>query len=117
MKNLHQSTETGLLIGTASRNRLIAAGPLTKQPSTQPYRIVLIANGPKFTVHTEYFEDAKIIEKTANAQPGDPILAESSISGGNYFEATELVEATLKFADRLAKNAEYIRSIYREEAA
>jgi hypothetical protein len=117
MKNLHQSTETGLLIGTATRNKLIAAGPLTKQPETLPYRIVLIANGPKFTVHTEYFDDSQIIEKTANAQPGDPILAESSLSGGNYFNADELVKATIAFAERLAKNAEYIQSIYREVAA
>lgn len=91
-------------VGTSHLN-IVAAGPLTKQPGTNPYRFVIVAyeNG-EFSVHTEYFSDITNLKK-------------SSLSNGHYFKAGPegFVKAVEKFSEKVAQHAEYMASVYRAE--
>lgn len=52
------------VIGSASNGRLLAAGPLTRQPGTKPYRLVLLRDNGNagFTVHSEFFPESILKE-------------------------------------------------------
>lgn len=94
-----------------SNNKILAAGPLSKQPHSKPYRIVLIGYvDGKFSVHHQIYnsEDATTLD--------DLKVGGSSLSYGHYFSATQLVEATKKFAEVVAHHAEYLESLYRKVA-
>jgi len=86
--------------------RLLAAGPLVKQPSTRPYRIVLADKGDEFVVHTEILKDD-------NPDLSKPIVCGSLFETGDYYQPTELGKAYARFAERVAKNAGYADSMYR----
>lgn len=100
------------LVGSASNGRLLAAGPMTKQPGTRPYRLVLLRNGNGFTVHAEFFPENIKFENKLQLNVTE---YETDLGGGSYFQPHELVRATQCFADRLARNAEFFESLYREE--
>jgi len=98
----------GLPTGTASNGSrtIIAAGPLTKQPGTIPYRHVIVRyeNG-SYSVHSEGFDS---LDGT-----------KSHLSNGHYFEAGPegFVKAQEKFAERIVNHAKMHATIYRETAA
>jgi hypothetical protein len=91
--------------------RVMAAGPLTKQPATRPYRVVLVNWGIQFSVHNQLFADNE-----------DPITdlafsCSSSLSSylenGDYFKVEDFPKAVERFAERVKRNAEFIKSIFR----
>lgn len=91
--------------------KIIAAGPITKQPSTQPYRIVLAATETEFVVWTEYFHGFGGNSLSEALQHEN---VHSSFDHGNYYKPDELAEAMRKFAQRVNNNADYAESVYRE---
>ena len=79
---------------------IIAAGPLTKQPSSDVYRIVLRDLGEDgFVVHSQSFRlcDGRLIPE--------------GYSNGDYYKADSLVRATVRFCERLKQHAKYFLSI------
>lgn len=94
-------------IGESFNGHIVAAGPITKQPGTRAYRIVLtITLSGEYTVHTQSFDDSAKLEK-------------SDFSNGHYFGAgpKQFQEAIAKFSEKVAKHAEFCSSIYREQVA
>jgi hypothetical protein len=90
--------------GTCSLN-IIAAGPLSKQPGSTAYRIVLIAyEDGEYSVHHQMFNDVTNLKR-------------SSLAHGSYFKAGPegLTKATVKFAEKVTAHAEYLASLFREE--
>lgn len=100
-----------LVVGTAHTEgqQIIAAGPLSKQPHSTPYRIVLVKrNIGGFTVHKEFFEDL----------PEGDGPYKSSLAEGKYFtsggtEAELLAKATQAFGEMVASHSEYLLSLAR----
>lgn len=88
------------------KRNLIAAGPLVKQPSTKPYRIVLADLGDEFVVHTEILNDD-------NPDLTEPISCGSFFDQGDYFTLDKLGEAYLRFGERVVLHARYADSAYR----
>ncbi len=91
--------------------RVIAAGPLTKHPITKPYRVVMVDWGDGFSVHNQYFDTEKLADIIDLANVG---TVRSFFENGDYFPTDEFHLATKRFAERLAKNAVNIESIYRQ---
>ena len=88
---------------------VIACGPLTHQPMTQPYRVVLVALEDQFVVWDQFFDletDVPTVDTLEDYDTGD-------YANGDYFRADQLDQATARFAERLATCAEYVKSIYR----
>lgn len=91
---------------------VIAAGPLTKQPGTLPYRIVLVNWGCKLTVHRQTFDIRNISDSDLATACSK---AESELTSGQYFLPSELVKATVAFGERLKDDAEnHYESVYRD---
>jgi hypothetical protein len=84
-----------------STDGLIAASAIVKQHATLAYRIVLHEWNGKIVVHDELF-------------PNWPQLDESYFETGNYFRKSQLPEALNRFAERTARQADFVRSIYRD---
>lgn len=86
---------------------LLAAGPMTKQPSTIAYRIVMVAEWSnchkmgRIVVWNQGFNDWPDLENT-------------HFYSGDYYRLDQLAEATARFAKRIADSAESIKSIYEE---
>ena len=96
----------------AGEAQVIAAGPLTLQPSSRAYRIVMANFLGQFVVFSEIFRVEGTVENLAEACS----KAQSDFDQGSYFPATELAEATVEFAKRVARHAEFIKSVYRPAA-
>ena len=104
----------GLLVGnylgtattTDSDDILVAAGPLSKQPCSLPFRVVLVKTKTQFIVYNETFRQEVLSEFRTN---------QSDFCSGDYFKDTELVAATKKFAERVVRKSETLQSLYREE--
>jgi len=78
----------------------IAAGPFTKQPGTNNYRIVLrwSEQDQKFVVHNEVVSDGKVYYDT-----------------GDYFHGEKkLPEALRRFGERVIKQAKNSESCFRD---
>lgn len=103
-----------------SRNEVghtvLAAGPLTKQPGTQSYRVVLVENGKdEFVVWDEIFEqpDNLPIDSRYSALRHRLPLAEgvkhpqtrSYFTNGGYFPVDQLGRAIKLFAKRVGQHA------------
>jgi len=80
---------------------LIAVGPLTKQPSSCWYRIVMADKGDKLVVWSE-------------TVPKYPSGEGSSFSSGTYFKPDQMSDANEAFANRVARQTSMIGSIYRD---
>jgi hypothetical protein len=103
-----------VLRGTATEERgLIAAGPLSRQPQSTPYRVVLARDGQGFTVHCESFQASDLASAVGVSFRSTRTVYKSWLSNGYYFKAGELVEATKKFAERVAQQAEFLTSLER----
>ena len=85
---------------------LIAAGPLTKQRGSEPYRIVLIVHPDgTYSVHHEGFE--KIPE------PGEQ--AKSHLYWGHYFAKYDLERAVRVFGEKVAEQSSYMNHLEEEK--
>ena len=120
--------------GAGTYGRLIAAGPLTKQPGTKPFRTVIVQYADEsLSVHDECFQNEAVIEQINDGDLGEPnilpgwigrpvnkgrpcaVCHPSYLHQGSYFKSHQLVEATQCFAERLTRLSMYLESIYREE--
>lgn len=91
--------------------RLIAAGPITRQPGTAPYRVVLLElSDNNFSVHNEIF----CIDDPKQADLDDGRIG-SGLSRGDYFSAGEFpfVRAMERFVERVSHDIKYYESLYR----
>lgn len=114
MRNLAGKIAIGSEIrGTASKDCLIAAGPLTKQPGTMPYRVVLVVKGDEFIVYDEIFDTEGLPSPSYSHDVLDDI-PESRFENGSYFYGDQFAEAVVRFATRLADHSGSLRSLYRE---
>lgn len=96
-----------------NKTPLLAAGPLVKQPSTRPFRVVLANRGSEFVVWTEYLKDD-------NPDLSQPITCGSFFETGDYYQPHELGKAYKRFAERVERYASTTDSVYRlvtDEAA
>lgn len=113
--------------GTASVTqsvRMLAAGPLTKQPMTMPYRIVLLEhrkpgtspfyNDSSFSVHSEIFKSETLIEDEQNGRVTD---WESYLHQGDYFKPGQFAEAVKRFGERVANDSIHVASCYNRRDA
>jgi len=118
--------ETGELIPITTHGScyVVAAGPLTKQPNSMPYRIVLLQwPDGKYSVHDQIYSDlGNLVDPDVTllaelgATPNKPPRA--SLAHGHYFKAGAegLTDATLKFAHKIQSHAPMVETIYREPA-
>lgn len=95
--------------------KIIAAGPLFKQPGTVPYRTVLIVHGGgnkagEFVVYREYFQDSTTCFEGGRYYG---FVRETGESGNN--EARAFVKAMDAFAKAIASDAEFARSLDRPD--
>ena len=92
---------------------IIAAGPITKQPGTAVFRTVLrvlYSQKPEFVVHYQIWDNQHTLpDSSLGLHPDGPCHFEE----GKYFYAEQLPEAMKTFAERVANDAESVRSIYR----
>jgi hypothetical protein len=89
-----------------AKGRVIACGPLTKQPMTVKFRLVLIEWDDKtFSIHDQCFYDPTVA----------PAKDAYYLTDGEYFDINDLAKATRLFCKRLEKRAECLDSIYREQ--
>lgn len=87
--------------------KIIAAGPLSKQPMTRAYRIILVMLSEKdmarYVVWVQVFPDY-------------PDLSCPFVEDGDYYMGDEdIVEATETFADRVKNHADYLGSLLKED--
>lgn len=94
----------------SDESAIIAAGPITKQPGTRPYRITMQAWGGTISVHSQIYEIDGEVEDLATACEN----ARSCGASGEYFKAEELEKATLCFCRRLKQDVANYESIYRQ---
>lgn len=93
--------------------KVFAAGPITLQPASRPYRIVMCKWGDdKISVHTEYFEGIK--EEQVKDLAFDCSEAKSFLEGGHYFKPQEIAIAQRIFADKLEHHCRFVESVLRE---
>jgi len=88
---------------------VIAAGPITHQPHSRAYRVVLVNKGNRFVVWNQYFDLGTTVDHLSDCDNG-------FFGDGSYFRPNQLAEATECFGRRIADTAHHIKSIYREEA-
>lgn len=83
---------------------LIAAGPLTKQPATMAYRIVLVSRcSGDYVVWKQYFSNY-------------PDIRKSHYESGSYFKPDEFSVAAAEFGRRVTDDARFYDSLYRDDA-
>jgi hypothetical protein len=84
---------------------VMAAGPLTKQRSTTPYRVVLITytNG-LYSVHKEVFDKIPL--------EGEKIS--SYLAEGRYFNEGQLAEAVRYFGEKVRDESVYMNALEKE---
>lgn len=91
---------------------IIAAGVITKQPATCPFRTVLVIRNNEYVVYDEIFRmdwstqfDLATLCSNNN----------SVLEHGSYFPMDQLHKAVECFGKRIQQNAECVASIYRNE--
>lgn len=105
---------------TVSANHfMLAAGPLTKQPMSMPYRIVLIEyhngkrrqmyNESSFSVHAEIFKQEDLVERIGNGGICD---YSSFLHQGDYFDSHSFAAAVKRFGERVASDSVHVGSCY-----
>ena len=105
---------------TPNGSELLAAGPITNQPGTNPFRVILVSWHGEFVVWNQYWDKHEIAPNETLRHFDEGAL---SVKGagyadqGDYFQPSEFAEATARFAERVARSASTIKSIYREVAA
>lgn len=89
-----------------SEDGIIASGPLTRQPGSKPYRLVLCsAPDGQFVVRKDSFPGMP--------DEGAPLPKSSVQHSGSYFPASKFADAVAAFADQLRAEADSYRSLYR----
>jgi hypothetical protein len=94
--------------------RVMAAGPLTKQPATRPYRVVIVNWGDdRFSVHNQYFTDSVEAGPITDLAFSCSAQFTSYLESGDYFKAEDFPKCIERFAERCKRNAEFVQSIFR----
>lgn len=107
MKNVELQDRLALSLVKSNDERIMAAGPITRQPSTVPYRVVMVNFGTQISVHNQYFD----CEGTDLAAACESAVC--YLENGDYFNPEELKECIERFAERCKRHAEYAQSIFR----
>ncbi len=107
------ATVTG---GKLDKTAIIAASPITYQPASNPYRIVLryFAHGGRegkgqFVVHNQIWCDPKL--DTDGKLDLDS--SDFGFENGDYFNADELVPAMKRWVERVNRDIGHLPSMYR----
>lgn len=100
-----------LLTDTTQNDGIIAAGPLTKQPGTMPFRVVMRVR------EDEYMPLVVCIQQFDQRPDGTLDLEKAHYHSSNYLRREDLVRANWLFAERVAYYANTMASLYREEPA
>lgn len=83
--------------------KILAAGPVTHQPHSSIFRIVLAWVDSQLVVWSQRF-----------VRDGDGELRHRGFDCGEYFDDTELTEAAVAFAGRIKRDSGSYVSVYRE---
>ena len=93
-------------------HKVFAAGPITLQPASKPYRIVMVKwSDDQISVHTEIFDVA--LENVSDLA-FDCSEAKSCLEHGSYFKPEEIVQAQRIFADKLDHHCRFVESVLRD---
>ncbi len=94
-----------------SHGKIIAAGPITLQPNSRAFRVVMMTwSTGSFSVHKEFFEvEGKVPDLAVACQS-----AKSFIDDGEYFQSTQIGTAMLCFAEKVQEGFECVLSVYRD---
>jgi len=95
-------------VNEAMKGLLLAAGPITKQPSTVAFRVVLVGRETEDVEHPHPF--VVWVERF----PNFPSLEGSSFSSGEYFLFHDFDKAVQTFGLLIMNGAKFIPSIYRD---
>lgn len=106
-----------------TENCILAASPLCKQPSTNPYRIVLIiyhsqneqrqfTNG-QFVVYDQTWENNYMLTEDSGECLCPPIH-KGHYYTGSYFALNRFAEAMARWCERCQQHIKFMPSIYRE---
>jgi len=82
---------------------ILAAGPVTHQPHSSIFRVVLAWVDSQLVVWQQRF-----------VRGGHGELRHQGFDGGEYFDDTELTEAAAVFAGRIKRDSGSYASVYRE---
>jgi len=97
--------------GPAMLGDILAAGPITKQPHTLPFRVVLrVIPSGEFVVHDQIWEFNRPL-------PLDVRFIVYGFDCGDYFSIDNLPAAVKRFAQRVAETVPGIQSLYRSESS
>lgn len=110
MKTSDLKDRVALTLVKGQDERVIAAGPLTKQPLTVPYRVVMVNWGDRLSVHNQCFSFSGSITDLALSCE----QFASYLDNGDYFKIEEFVKCIERFTERCNKNAQYVQSIFRD---
>lgn len=104
--------------GSASDNRLLAAGPLHKQPGTCWWRLVLLRySSSELSVHSECFQDENLAYTIDKLAGGMSNTVSSSLVHGSYFPIKDLTLAVARFGQKLSDGAPDMASLFRSDTA
>lgn len=84
--------------------KILAAGPLTAQPGSAIFRVVLAVRDNFIVVWSQRFE------RDDDESP----VRHTGFDSGDYFLPEELAKATAKFAARIKADSACYASVYRE---
>lgn len=102
--------------GTGSIGKLVAAGPLTKQPGTKPLRVVLVDLDHEYAVYTEIFEDEAVCDDRSESVPRSSLEQGQYISKFGLSPADALIYATNAWLSKLTKSMIHWPSIDRVDS-
>ena len=91
--------------------RVMAAGPLTKQPMSRPYRVVMVNWGNQFSVHNQLFSDSAISGPIVDLAETTENELTCYLESGDYFKTENLVACIERFSERCKQNAQFVQSI------
>jgi hypothetical protein len=108
--------ERGSLSGHDQGGMVIAAGPITKQPITVPFRVVIIQLDDGFAVGRQNWADWDIINYDKGGWSSvDWNLTDPYVNGCSYFGLDQLPAVMEEFGKQVAGDAACAASVYRDD--
>lgn len=86
---------------------IIAAGPLTCQPGSTPYRYIIHTLNGKLVVHRQFWNSAIWVD-------GKPkLVGKHGFTDGSWFSLAQLELAVLRWSQRIVDTNDCLGSVYR----
>jgi hypothetical protein len=90
---------------------VVAAGPIMKQPATEPHRWVIVhCNDRSFSVHIQVFNCENLSDDLAKDCESN---SHSSLVQGHYFKSDAFEDAVRVFGEKLVSSSVYVPAMYR----